>query len=169
MIKTLSKEVQKLKLQRLGLNSSGGKARCVALQIDESARNEQAKLDGCYVLKTDLSAAQARKELVHDRYKDLTLVEQAFRTSKTVELEMRPIYVQLENSTRGHALVVMLAYRLVHELARRWQTLDLTVQEGLKKLSTLCVVEVELCRSNKLSDDSGTIRRWSPNSSNWPA
>src|ERR1700738_2988325 len=42
------------------------------------------------------------------------------------------------------ALVVMLAYRLVHELARRWQTLDLTVQEGLKKLSTLCVVEVEL-------------------------
>ena len=50
------------------------------VQIDESARNEQAKLDGCYVLKTDRSAAQASKELVHDRYKDLTLVEQAFRT-----------------------------------------------------------------------------------------
>jgi len=31
---------------------------------------------------------------------------------------MRPIYVQLESSTRGHALVVMLAYRLVHELER---------------------------------------------------
>src|SRR6202023_174780 len=133
----------KLKLQSW-VEVTCGKARCVALQINESARNEQAKLDGCYVLKTDLSAAQAIKELVHDRYKDLTLVEQAFRTSKTVELEMRPIYVQLENSTRGHALVVMLAYRLVHELARRWQTLDLTVQEGLKKLSTLCVVEVEL-------------------------
>jgi transposase len=143
VINALSKEVQKLKLQSW-VEVKCGQARCVALQIDESARNEQAKLDGCYVLKTDLSAAQASKELVHDRYKDLTLVEQVFRTSKTVELEMRPIYVQLENSTRGHALVVMLAYRLVHELARRWQTLDLTVQEGLKKLSTLCVVEVEL-------------------------
>ena len=86
MIKTLSKEVQKLKLQSW-VELKCGKARCVALQIDESARNEQAKLDGCYVLKTDLSAAQARKELVHDRYKDLTLVEQAFRTSKTVELK----------------------------------------------------------------------------------
>src|ERR1700751_3847513 len=93
-----------------------------------------------HVPNTNRGAKKASKELVHDRYKDLTLVEQAFRTSKTVELEMRPIYVQLENSTRGHALVVMLASRLVHELARRWQTLDLTVQEGLKKLSTLCVV-----------------------------
>lgn len=143
VIKTLSKEVEKLKLQSW-IEVKCGKDRCVALQIDEAARNEQTKLDGCYVLKTDLSAAQAAKELVHDRYKDLTLVEQAFRTSKTVELEMRPIYVQVENSTRGHALVVMLAYRLVRELGRRWQTLDLTVQEGLKKLSTLCTVEVVL-------------------------
>jgi hypothetical protein len=30
----------------------------------------------------------------------------------------------------------------------------------LKKLSTLCVVEVELADQNKLSDDSGTIRRY---------
>jgi transposase len=143
VIKTLSKKVEKLKLQSW-VEVKCGKDRGVTLQIDESARNEQIKLDGCYVLKTDLSAAQASKELVHDRYKDLTLVEQAFRTSKTVELQMRPIYVQVESSTRGHALVVLLAYRLVHELGRRWQTLDVTVQEGLKKLSTLCAVEVVL-------------------------
>jgi hypothetical protein len=37
---------------------------------------------------------------VHDRYKELALVEQDFRTSKTVELEMRPIHVRLESSTR---------------------------------------------------------------------
>jgi hypothetical protein len=36
--------------------------------------------------KTDLKAEQASKEVVHDRYRDLALVEQAFRTSKTVEL-----------------------------------------------------------------------------------
>jgi len=44
------------------------------------------QLDGCYVLKTDLSATAASKELIHERYKDLALVEWAFRTSKTVQL-----------------------------------------------------------------------------------
>jgi hypothetical protein len=37
------------------------------------------------------------------------MLERAFRTSKTVELERRPIYVQLESSTPSRALVVMLA------------------------------------------------------------
>lgn len=39
----------------------------------------------------------------------------------------------------GHALVVMLAYLIVHELAQCWRHLDLTVQEGLDKLATLSV------------------------------
>jgi len=55
-------------------------------------------------LKTDLSSTAASKELIHQRYKDLALVEWAFRTSKTVQLEMRPIYVRLASRTRGHAL-----------------------------------------------------------------
>jgi hypothetical protein len=76
------------------------------------------------------------------RYKDLAFVEQAFRTSKTVELEMRPIHVRKEASTRGHALVVMLAYRLAKELCRRWVDLDLTLGEGIQQLATLCVTEV---------------------------
>jgi DDE family transposase len=140
-IKTLTKEVERLKLAAwVGVKCT--EARLLTLEIDEQARNEEAKLDGCYVLKTDLKAEQASKEVVHDRYRDLALVEQAFRTSKTVELEMRPIHVRREASTRGHALVVMLAYRLVQELAQRWREVDLTVQEGLQNLSNLCAVEV---------------------------
>ena len=104
--------------------------------------NEASKLDGCYVLKTDLSADKATAQIVHDRYKDLTLVEQNFRTCKTVELEMRPIHVRLASSTRGHALVVMLAHRLIQELQQCWAGENLTVEEGLKQLSTLCVTEV---------------------------
>jgi hypothetical protein len=38
-------------------------------------------------LKTDLSQTAASKDVVHDRYKDLALVEWAFRESKTVHLE----------------------------------------------------------------------------------
>jgi hypothetical protein len=119
-----------------------GRGRKVALHPDEDARAEEEKLDGCYVIKSDLRPDQITKEDVHARYKDLAFVEQAFRTSKTVELEMRPIHVRKEESTRGHALVVMLAYRLAKELGRRWVDLDLTVGEGIKQLGTLCLTEV---------------------------
>jgi hypothetical protein len=111
---------------------------------DLQALGEIAKLDGCYVLKTDLAREAASKETVHERYKDLALVEWAFRESKTVHLEMRPIYVRRESRTRGHAFVVMLAYALIKELATRWQPLDLTVKEGIDQLATLCLTEVRI-------------------------
>ena len=116
--------------------------RTLTLCADSGALEEEAKLDGCYVLRTDLSAAEASKETVHDRYKSLGEVEQAFRRSKSVELEMRPVHVRKESSTRGHLLVVMLAYLLMQELGKRWAHLDLTVKEGLDRLNTYCAVEV---------------------------
>ena len=103
---------------------------------------EEIKLDGCYALRTDLNVEQASKETVHARYKSLAHVEQAFRRSKTVELELRPVHVRKEENTRGHILVVMLAYLLMRELGRRWADLDVTVEEGLKRLNTYCAVEV---------------------------
>ena len=110
--------------------------------IDEQARAEAAKLDGCYALVTDLTANQASKELINARYRDLTCVEQAFRLAKTVLLEMRPIYVRLESRTRGHALVVMLAYMVARSLAGCWRDLDVTVEEGLEELKELCTTHV---------------------------
>jgi Transposase DDE domain len=116
--------------------------RTITLTINEDAQAEAAKLDGCYVLKTDLTPAQAPKELVHDRYKDLASVEQAFRACKTVHLEVRPIFLRLEARTRAHAFVVMLAYQIIRYLASCWHAFDVTVEEGLHALTTLCLVEV---------------------------
>jgi len=73
----------------LRVESAGRSFKLVA---DEAGRTEAAHLDGCYVIKTDLPATAASRQIVHDRYKDLTDVEMAFRTSKTTHLEMRPIY-----------------------------------------------------------------------------
>jgi hypothetical protein len=116
--------------------------RTITLTVKTSAQQEAAKLDGCYVLKTDLTPAQAPKELVHDRYKDLASVEQAFRSCKTVHLEVRPIFLRLAERTRAHALVVMLAYQIIRYLASCWNAFDVTVEEGLQALTTLCLVEV---------------------------
>ena len=133
------------RLKSLGLSnwiSMESQERTIILSDDASALEEESKLDGCYVLRTDLSAQQASKETVHDRYKSLGEVEQAFRRSKTVELEMRPVHVRKESSTRGHLLVVMLAYLLMKELGERWAHLDMTVKEGLNRLNTYCAVEI---------------------------
>jgi len=116
--------------------------RTITLTVNASEQQEEAKLDGCYVLKTDLTPAQAPKELVHDRYKDLASVERAFRSCKTVHLEMRPSFLRLEERTRAHAFVVMLAYQIIRYLASCWSAFDVTVAEGLQALTTLCLVEV---------------------------
>jgi transposase len=125
--------------------------RVIAVAIDEEALATESKLDGCYAIKTDLAKQIASKETVHNRYKDLTLVEMAFRTSKTVELEMRPINVRLASRTRGHVFVVMLAYKIVQELAKRWRAIDMTVEEGIKELSTLCAIEIEINEGIKIN------------------
>jgi len=121
---------------------AAARERKISLVTDQEALSEIEKLDGCYVLKTDLNKQAADKETVHARYKDLAQVEWAFRTSKTVHLEMRPVNVRLADRTRAHAFVVMLAYRIVQELAARWREIDLTVEEGIKELTTLCADEV---------------------------
>jgi transposase len=116
--------------------------RTITLTVKTTAQQEAAKLDGCYVLKTDLTPQQAPKELVHDRYTDLASVEHAFRTCKTAHLEVRPIFLRREARTRAHALVVMLAYQIIRDLASCWSAFDVTVEEGLHALTTLCLVEV---------------------------
>jgi hypothetical protein len=115
--------------------------RAMTLTLKEDAQQEAATLDGGSVLKTDLPPAQAPKELVHDRYKDLASVERAFRSCKTAHLEMRPIFLRREARTRAHALVVMLAYQIIRYLASCWSAFDITVAEGLHALTTLCLVE----------------------------
>ena len=139
-LRKIDERCKKLKLSKWIIPSASG--RNIGHTIDKEARQEEAKLDGCYVLKTDLTKETANKETVHARYKDLALVEWAFRTSKTVELEMRPVYVRLADRTRGHAFIVMLAYRIVQELAQRWHDIELTVEEGIKELTTLCATEM---------------------------
>src|SRR4030042_4881065 len=134
----------------------------IKLAIDNDMLTEEAKLDGCYVLKTDLSEAAATKEIIHNRYKDLALVEYAFRTTKTVELELRPIHGRLATRTRGHVFVVMLAYRIIQELAIRWQHLDVTIQEGINELSTLCATDLIINgekQCNQIPQPRGSVRK----------
>lgn len=112
--------------------------------VDEETLKEESLLDGCYVLKTSVPNESATKEIIHARYKDLSMVESAFRTCKTEHLEVRPVFVRTERNTRGHVLVIMLAYMIVRALQNKWKELDLTVEEGIKQLTTLCSMKIEI-------------------------
>ena len=134
------------KIQRLAVSGwlkETANNRRLELKEDESALAEEMMLDGCYVIKTDLPK-EITRQVIHDRYKDLTQVEQAFRCCKTEMLEMRPWHVREEESTRGHALVVMLAYLIAHYLKQAWVDFNLTVKEGLAQLSLICSMEMTL-------------------------
>ena len=116
--------------------------RKVSLEIKDTALEEEEKLDGCYVIKTDLSVGTASKQTVHDRYKSLAEVEWAFRTMKTTLLHLRGIFVRKANRTRAHVFTIMLAYLIAYHLRRLWQNVEVTIEEGVWELSSLCATEV---------------------------
>ena len=100
-----------------------------------------------------VSAAEMDKESVHACYKDLAMVEAAFRTCKTGHLELRPIDVRKAERTRAHVFVVMLSYLLVRELSECWREVDATVKENLSALSGLCGVRVSVPISVSVPSD----------------
>jgi transposase len=116
--------------------------RILSVKVDDEKKAEVSRLDGCYVIKTDLSADIASTHAVHKRYKDLAEVEFAFRTMKTTLLEMRGIFVRKANRTRSHVFIIMLAYMLAYQLRRLWWDVELTLEEGIGELASICSIEV---------------------------
>jgi transposase len=140
--KKILKRIDKLKVGNWLTSSIENRE--IKIRIDEEKLKEEEKLDGCYVLKTDIPKELANKETIESRYKDLSHVETAFRTSKTTGLELRPINVRLETRTRGHVFVVMLAYKIIKELVKLWEESNCTVMENIDKLKMLCEVKVKI-------------------------
>jgi hypothetical protein len=69
-----------------------------------------AALDGIYVLRTSVSQQFLDREQTVLAYKRLAVVERAFRSLKSVDLNVRPIYHRVPDRVRAHVFVVMLAY-----------------------------------------------------------
>ena len=118
------------------------RGRNLSVKVKDTELEEEKKLDGCYVIKTDLSVETASKQTVHDRYKSLAEVEWAFRTMKTALLHIRGIFVRKAHRTRAHVFTIMLAYLVAYELRRLWYDVEVTIEEGINELSSLCATKV---------------------------
>ena len=73
---------------------------------------EEARLDGLYVLRTNVPAEHLDAAETVQVYKDLSRVERAFRSLKTVDLEIRPIRHWIAPRVRAHVFLCMLAYHV---------------------------------------------------------
>jgi len=70
----------------------------------------EAMLDGLYVVRTSVVEEVMGADRVVQTYKSLSRVERAFRSMKTVDLQLRPIYHHKDDRIRSHVFVCMLAY-----------------------------------------------------------
>jgi transposase len=72
--------------------------------------DQEAALDGIYVVRTSVPEKELSAEQAVLSYKSLAKVERAFRSLKTVDLKVRPINHRLADRVRAHVLICMLAY-----------------------------------------------------------
>ena len=71
---------------------------------------QEAALDGLYVVRTSLPAEALSAEAAVTAYKGLAVVERAFRSLKTVDLQVRPVFHWNAQRVRAHVFLCMLAY-----------------------------------------------------------
>ncbi len=75
----------------------------------DSIKAETA-LDGLYVIRTSLSRKQLDANAAVAAYKSLSQVERAFRSIKTVDLQVRPVFHYSASRVRAHVFLCLLAY-----------------------------------------------------------
>ena len=77
---------------------------------NEQSIREEAALDGIYIIRSSVEEDKMSAPQLVGAYKNLSKVERAFRSMKTMDLKVRPIHHHLETRVRTHVFLCMLAY-----------------------------------------------------------
>jgi hypothetical protein len=88
--------------------------------------DEEAALDGIYVIRTPIPAGELDAPGAVSAYKNLKNVERDFRSIKTDDLDLRPVFHRLEDRVKAHVLICMLACHLTWHLRKAWAPLTFT-------------------------------------------
>ncbi len=92
-------------------------------QRKHAAIAAEAALDGLYIIRTSVSAAQMDSADCVRNYKALAHVERAFRSLKTIDLKVRPIHHRTADRVRAHIFLCLLAYYVEWHLREAWREL----------------------------------------------
>jgi hypothetical protein len=91
--------------------------------------NQEAALDGIYVIRTPVPPGELDAAGVVTAYKNLKYVERDFRHIKADDLDLRPVFHRLEKRVKAHVLICMLAAYLTWHLRRAWAPLTYTDED----------------------------------------
>jgi hypothetical protein len=91
--------------------------------VDEDKVLAEAVLDGIYVVRTSVPVPLLATDDVVRSYKLLSNVERAFRSLKTIDLEVRPIRHRLEERVKAHIFLCMLAHYVAWHMIESWREL----------------------------------------------
>ncbi|MGE5712855.1 MAG: IS1634 family transposase [Betaproteobacteria bacterium] len=86
---------------------------------DDAAIAREAALDGFYVLRTSVSPETLDAAATVLAYKSLAYIERAFRSLKSIDLEVRPVHHRLAGRVRAHVFLCMLAYYVAWHMRRK--------------------------------------------------
>lgn len=70
----------------------------------------EAALDGIYIVRTNVGSERMDASAVVKSYKRLAHVERVFRSMKTVDLDVRPVFHRVADRVRAHVFLCLLAY-----------------------------------------------------------
>jgi hypothetical protein len=98
----------------------------LAVSRRQAQIDAEAALDGFYVLRTPVPADQLDAPGVVSAYKNLKYVERDFRSIKSDDLDLRPVFHRLEERVKAHVLICMLACYLTWHLRQAWAPLTFT-------------------------------------------
>lgn len=106
------------------------------IQFNEENYTRSDEFDGKYVFVTNVEKEKMSKENIRKEYKNLQNVEHAFRDMKTSKLDIRPIFLIKEKTTKGHILLSMFSYAIIKTMEDRvFPWLEQYNKEHQKKLS----------------------------------
>jgi transposase len=132
-----------------------GQGESLRYTVDMAKVEEEARLDGCYVIFTDVPQLDMTAVEAVESYMSLMQVEQAFRNMKTVRLEIRPVYHKTDDRIRCHVFICMLAYYIMWHMKQRLLPLfhddgvgpnrRFTFEYIIESLKSIRIDTVEVC------------------------
>ena len=117
----------------------------------------EAALDGIYVVRTNLPKKLLDDAATVGAYKSLARVERAFRSLKTVDIHLRPIFHWTTPRVRAHVLLCMLAYHVEHHMRARLAPMlyDETDHEAVAAMRVSIVAKAERSEAARRKQTTG--------------
>jgi transposase len=131
-----------------------------AFEVNQESVAAEAAMDGIYVIRTSVSEEVLSAADAVRAYKDLSEVEQAFRTHKSIDLQVRPIHHHLSDRVKAHLFICMLSFYVRWHMERAWASLTFRDEEANEERDPVAPAQRSAAATDKAQ--TGTLTDGTP-------